>query len=180
MVGGPLVILERFAEAEPMLREALDVARRLGDRRLAAGALRWIAQAQSLVDDFDGARATLAEARGLAKAAGADFLAASLTASLSSNEYDAGNVEAALALTADAITTYHALGSSALTDIATNLAQVAMFLIALGRFDEARATAHEALEMAHDLGIPAMAALSLGAARRGGPATARSQRLFYI
>ncbi|HEY2474844.1 MAG TPA: helix-turn-helix domain-containing protein [Candidatus Cybelea sp.] len=162
MLGGPLVILERFEEAEPMLREALDVARRLGDRRLAAAALRMIGQVQSLTGDFDRARATLTEARGLAQAAGADFLAASLGGSLSSNEYDAGNVEAALALTMETIAIYRGLGPSALYDLPGSLAGMAMHLIALRRFDEARASANEALELAHGLGIVVMTALSLG------------------
>ncbi len=162
LAGGPLVILERFAEAEPLLRESLKAARRLGNRRLAATALRMIAHAQALVGDFDAARATLVEALALAKSAGADLVAAALGVGFSSIEYDAGNVEAALALQTDAVATYRELGLWGLHEVPGNLAGMAMEFIALGRFGEARSSANEALELAHGLGIIGMAAVSLG------------------
>ncbi|HEY6326618.1 MAG TPA: tetratricopeptide repeat protein [Candidatus Cybelea sp.] len=162
LAGGRLVILERFSEAEPLLREALETARRVGDRRLAANALRMIGLAQTLVGGFDTARATLTEAYGLANAVGADFLAASIGASFYSLEYDAGNVEKALTLATDTMDIYRELGRSALSEIPANLAGVAMSLITLRRYDEGRANAHEALALSRELGIVAMVAISLG------------------
>jgi predicted ATPase/DNA-binding XRE family transcriptional regulator len=151
IMGHSLVIFERFAEAEPLLKEALKVARELGCRRLAAEALRIIAHARSLVGDFSGARSTYTEALGLARTAGAELLAAAMVASLSGNEYDAGDLETALRLMTDALQAYRRLGLSTLPDVAACLGDIAKYLIALRRYDEARVHAHEALELAREV-----------------------------
>jgi non-specific serine/threonine protein kinase len=162
LAGRSLVLLGRTEEAEPLLREALEAARILGDRRLVAEVLQVIGWIRSALGDFAGARAHLTEALGLAKVLGAEFFAASVAASLAENEFDAGDPEAALRLTVDVLATHRALNSSPTTPgIAATLANMATYCVALGRYDEARAHANEALELAHGLRLVALVALSL-------------------
>lgn len=161
LAGGSLVIFERFAEAEPLLRDALEAARKFGHRRLAVAALRMMAHARTLVGDFTGARASYTEALRLANAVGAEHLAASIAASLSGNEYDAGDFKTALRLCTDAMGAYRRLGLSALPNLANSVGDIAKYLIALGRYDEARSHAREALELARGVRYPVMVAILL-------------------
>jgi tetratricopeptide (TPR) repeat protein len=162
LVAASLVILERPAEAEPLLREALETARTLGDGRLAATVLRIFGHARTERGDFAGARASLTEALGLAKAVGAEFLAASIAASIASNEYDAGKPEMALSITIGVLESYRALNSSTVTiGIVTTFADMAKYLIALGRYDEARVYAKEALALASGLRYIVLVAITL-------------------
>jgi predicted ATPase/transcriptional regulator with XRE-family HTH domain len=162
LAGQSLVLLGRSADAQPLLLEALQVARTLGDRRLTASVLQIIGWTRSGAGDFAGARTNLTEALQLAKAAGAEFLAVSIAASLAENEFDAGDPEAALRLTADVLATHRALNSSpTVPGIAAALANMATYLISLGRFEEARESASEALDLARGLRLAALVALSL-------------------
>jgi predicted ATPase/DNA-binding XRE family transcriptional regulator len=162
LAGGSLVLLGRAAEAEPLLREALEAARALGDRRLAANVLQVAGWARSAAGDFAGARVCLTEALELARALGAEFLAASVAASLAENEFDAGDSEAALRLSVDVLATLRALNSSPTAPgMAATLTNMATYLVASGRYDEARTHANEALELARGLRLVALVSLSL-------------------
>jgi tetratricopeptide (TPR) repeat protein len=161
LAGGALVSLGRPAEGELLLKEALEVARKLGNRRLAANALVGIGLARSVVGDLDGSRAHYTEALGLAKALGADSFAAPITINLASNEFRAGDAEAALRLTVDLLATHRALSSSSnLTaeTVAAAISNTAAYLIALGRYDEAGVRASEALEFARASQFPVFVA----------------------
>jgi tetratricopeptide (TPR) repeat protein len=86
----------------------------------------------------------------------------SVAASLAENEYDAGDSDTALRLTVDVLATHRALNSSPTAPgIAAALANMATYYVALGRYDEARAQANEALELARGLRLVALVALSL-------------------
>ncbi len=161
LAASSLVILERFAEAEPLLHEALATARTLGDRRLAALVLRRMAFASRRHGDISGARAYYTEALGLAKTVGAEILAASIAASIADDKADAGDPEEALRLAADAVTALRSLHWSAAPKIPNMIASISQYLIVLGRYDEARARANEALELARDLRIVVLVAGSL-------------------
>ena len=124
----------------PLLQEALEIARSLNKRRFVAETLRYIADALSFMADFAAARTCYSEALALAEMLGAESLAASIVASLASNEYDAGNLETALMLITDALAKYRALGSSALRGLTTALGDSAKYLIALGRYGQAPST----------------------------------------
>lgn len=141
--GRSLAILGKTVEAEQLLHEALATAHALQNRRLAASILHTIGTTRSLSGDFAGARTRLTDAFGLAKALGAEFLAASITADLSSNEYDAGDSEAALRLMVDVLAAHRTLDFSGEPGIVSALASIAMYLVALGRYDEARARAND-------------------------------------
>ncbi len=120
-----------------------------------------MALARTLVDDFAGARTAYTEALGLAHAVGAESLAASITTALSGNEYDAGDPEAALRLATDAVQAYRRLGPSVLPDLVACMAGIPKNLIALGRYEEARASALEAFELARGVGYPVVVATLL-------------------
>jgi tetratricopeptide (TPR) repeat protein len=117
--------------------------------------------ARQLLGDFSGARASFTEALRLAHAVGAQHLAASVAACLASNEYDAGDFETALRLKTEAVRPFRRLGLSALIDVASSVNDIAKDLIALGRYDEARARAREALEVAREVRYPVIVAGSL-------------------
>jgi non-specific serine/threonine protein kinase len=162
LAGGALAMLGRTAEAEPLLREALETARTLGDRRLAAKVLETMGWTRSAIGDFAGARAHLIEALGLAKVLGAEFLAVSAAAALAENEFDAGDSETALRLAVEVLATLRASNSPPLMPgLAATLTNVATYLFASGRYDEARMHANEALEIARGLRLAALVSLSL-------------------
>jgi predicted ATPase/DNA-binding XRE family transcriptional regulator len=157
--AGSLVLLGRPAEAEPMLREALEAARTLGDRRLTARALQKIGWIESAAGDFAGARVHLTKALAMAQVLGTESFAASVAVSLADNEFRAGDCEAALRLTADLVANSSSLSASPI--IAVALVNMAAYLIALGRYDEARVNATDALERARALRVVVLVDLSL-------------------
>jgi predicted ATPase/transcriptional regulator with XRE-family HTH domain len=164
LAGGALVSLGRPVEGEVLLQEALEVAHKLGNRRLAANALVGIGVARNTIGDLNGSRAHFTEALGLAKALGAESFAAPLTINLAANEFRAGDAEAALRLMVDLLATHRAPGSaSALRAeiVAAAISNTAAYLIALGRYDEAGVRANEALEFARASQLPVFVAISL-------------------
>ena len=158
-----LVVLGRPLEAEPLLQEALAAARSLGNRRLTATILRKLGHARVRYGDFAEARACLTEAIGLAKACGAELLAVSAAGSLSIVEYDAGDTELALRLMVDVLATNRTLNFSTdrVRKVSADLSSIAMYLVVLGRYDEARLHAFEALDLARSIRFDAVVALSL-------------------
>jgi tetratricopeptide (TPR) repeat protein len=162
LAGGALVLLGRTREAEPLLRAALETARTLADRRLTANVLMTMGWGGSADRDFARARAHLTEALGIAKVLGDELFAASVAASLAENEFAAGNPEAALRLAVEVIATLRVLNpAAAMPGLVATLTNVATYLVALDRYDEAQVRANEAVELARGLGLGAMASLSL-------------------
>ena len=162
VAAAALVLIGRTKEAEPLLREALETARALGDRRLAAQALHKIGWICCANGDFAGARARVGEALRLARLLGAEWFEASVTASLAEIEFHAGDSEAALRLTEDVLTSLRTLNfPPAAPGLATTLINMATYLIASGRYEEASSHANEALELARGLQLFALACLSL-------------------
>jgi predicted ATPase/transcriptional regulator with XRE-family HTH domain len=165
LVGSALVSLGRVAEGETFLREALKTGRKLGNLRLTANALLALGVARGAIGDLAGARAKYAEALGLAKILGADSFVAPLTLNLAAIEFSAGDPEEALRLTIELLATRSALSSAspnlAAETTASGLSNAAAYLIALGRYDEARARANEALEFAHVAQLAIFVAISL-------------------
>lgn len=157
MVASSLALLDRPTEAEALLREALETARACGDRRLEADVLQKVGWARSALGDFAGARASLREALGLAKIIAVESFEASVIISLAENEFDAGDAEAALQLTMDLLEPHKLdMEQAAIAD-----GNVAAYLIALGRYDEARVRARKRLERVRDLQMGPCVANSL-------------------
>ncbi|HEY5096189.1 MAG TPA: helix-turn-helix domain-containing protein [Candidatus Eremiobacteraceae bacterium] len=157
-----LVLLGRTSEAEPLLRSALEAARMIGARRLTANVLMTMGWSRCAVGDFAGARVRLTEALGLAKVLGDDVFAASVTASLAENEFGADDPETAIQLAIDVLELLRATNSlTAAPGMAATLTNMATYLVASGRYDEAQVRADEALEVARGLKLSALASLSL-------------------
>ncbi len=162
LAGASLVDLGRPGEGEPRLRDALEGARALGERRLVAHIIHKIGAARSAVGDFGGARSYLTEALGLMQALGAAMSWTTVASVLANTEFDAGNPETALRLMVDVLETYRALNSPlALPGIAVALSNIAAYLIALDRYDEARMHANEALDLGRGLLYAVLVAESL-------------------
>ena len=157
MVASSLALLERPTEAESLLREALETARSQGDRHLEADVLLVVGWVRSAVGDFNGARASLTEALGLARVIGAESFEACVITSLAENEFDAGNAEAALQLTVDLLQN-RTLDFETAAIAAGN---VVAYLIALVKYDEARVRAVERLELIRGLQMAPCVANSL-------------------
>ncbi len=156
-----LTVLDRFAEAEPLIHEALRVAQTLGDRRLAAKVLWTKGSGKRRRGDLTGARACYTEALQLAKAAGAEVLAATIAANLAETEAAAGDPETALRVMTDVAAKLRELHYSEIPRLTITLAGMSGYLIMLGRYDEAAAHASEALQLARDLRIAVSVAFSL-------------------
>jgi predicted ATPase len=160
--GGALAFLGRYGQAEPLLQDALVAARILGDRRLMADILLRIGWTRSALDDFDGARTHLTEALRVAKSAGAESFALVIQTTLAQNEFDRGHHETALRLMAEVLAIRRTMAYSfVVPSMATNLVNIAGFLVKLSRYDEAAVHAKEALELARGLGLVVLVALSL-------------------
>ncbi len=163
VASGDLVRLGSVEEGEGLLREALEAARTLGHRRLAMNAIFGMGVARNTVGDFAGSRAHLAEALELAKVLGADLDVARITVCLATTEHGAGNPGAALRLSAGLLAIHRAKRPSLhLADIlGATYCNTVEYFVALGRYDEARAQANEALDFAQECALPVFVAISL-------------------
>lgn len=167
--------LGRFSEGEAQLRASLDRARELGQSRLIGHVLHHIAHARSRAGDFRQSRSYHAEALEVQTAIKDPFEVALAAICLAEDEYRAGNVVTAVSLATDGLRGIRfRKGSAALVPALNNLAE---YLVALDRYDEARPYAREMLEVAreleHTIGLvvslqhlAAIEMLSLGAERR--------------
>ncbi len=145
----------RTAEAEPLLQDALDGFRPFGEGRYVGFSLARLAFVRGRERDFAAARTHHAEALAIFKTLGAARGAAIVASNLAEVEFLAGDAEAALRLAADALATYRVLKY---TNIVTHaLVNIAGYLVALTRYDEARAHAREALELARELELETIA-----------------------
>jgi predicted ATPase/transcriptional regulator with XRE-family HTH domain len=160
LAGVMLSILGRPEEAEPLLREALEAAETLGDRRLRATALFRLGLVRAEVADYTGAGAYLTEALGLAKVLGAAILGESVRIALAQNEHLTGNAEKALQLIEDVLADKRS-GNAVGTSAAYCLTDRATYLIALSRYDEAQAQANDALIEGRDSQLDFVVARSL-------------------
>ena len=148
LAGQALVSLGRIAEAKTLLQEALTSARVLGNRRLIACVLRNFGYASAVGGDCDAARDYVAEAVPIYEALGARMGAALALEDLGEFEFRAGNAELAFQLATSALATFRTVNHQRF--VASVLSSLAMYLIALGRYDDAEERAHEALDLARE------------------------------
>jgi predicted ATPase/transcriptional regulator with XRE-family HTH domain len=145
LLGYVLLMVGRVTDAEPLLHEALTMARELGYRWVEALTLENLAYADSLAGRSDKAQVSYAAAIAAYKAVGDERGAASATGNLAEAKFRAGDAAAALSLSEEAV---DALQDEALVPALANLT---VYLIALGRFEEARVRALEAVELGREL-----------------------------
>ena len=158
LAGHALLYLGRLAEAETRLQEALLIIRQLGHRRLLAYILRCLGMANGLAGDPVGARGHMREALLIYQSLGADLEAANALFDLSEVEFRAGNAVLALQYAKEALV---AFGTFDYARTAGMLVNVAVYLFSLARYDEAKERAVEALELALERQLAAIAAWGL-------------------
>lgn len=145
--GGALVFMGQISEGETLLAEALTGARALQNRRLTGLVLETLGHASRAANDAKGARARYTEALALYRATGSDRLTSQVATNLAEAEFSAGNAQAALDLSLEALAAAQTLNEER---DGVDLSNMAAYLIALGRFDEARLRAREALSLTRE------------------------------
>jgi predicted ATPase/class 3 adenylate cyclase len=182
MAGSALALLGRPTEGEAVLHEALAEAQRLGLRKMAGRILGAIGMARTFADDIPGARVAYAEALAIARASGDEHAISLLAGNLAETEFRGGDAEAALRIANETVLPFRAKNFA--RRIAITLANTAQYFVALGRYDEARESAREAITVSRDAQayvwmafalqhLAAVAALAPG----DGDARARAARL---
>jgi predicted ATPase/class 3 adenylate cyclase len=146
ILGSSLAQHGRIADGETLLKAALEVSRKRGRRRLTGRTLRRLATARLHAGDRAAARSLFAEALEIFKAAGAERNVAFVATFLAELEFHGGDAEAAVRLAGEALA-----GDRELPDRIRAMftsSNMAAYLIALDRYDEARERACEALRLA--------------------------------
>jgi non-specific serine/threonine protein kinase len=145
-----LLRLSRQTEAEPLLREALESARVLQRDELVANVLYLLSMTDGLSGKFARARAASDEALATYQRLGKGLWSVVTMTGRAEFEFWAGETETALAFLTRAL---EACSCQDDTDSVESVvhANAAAYLVALGRYDEAFARAHYALEMSHRL-----------------------------
>ena len=191
LVGRASDIVRRpAAEIEPLLQSALTAARDLGNLQLVGTVLQNLGLVRSRTEHHSEARVCFREALEIFEAMGAELHAALATHSLAIVEFDAGDADEAVRLGTISLASFERLGfTPLLTKSRNNLAE---YLIALNRWDEARAHALETLDLVRETEqadvviwglhhLAAIAALSAsGTARAGAEQHVAALLLGYV
>lgn len=157
--GSALDAVGEGSRAEALLEKTLAAAESLGNSRLKALALSDLGTARARRNDVDGARRFYNEALALYVALGLERPAASIAGHLAEVEFEAGDPAAALHCAEEA-RAGHAASRNRRSE-AADLSNMAAYLVALDCYDDARAYASQAVEAAHDLRSPVLAAFAL-------------------
>ncbi|MBV8374737.1 MAG: tetratricopeptide repeat protein [Candidatus Eremiobacteraeota bacterium] len=146
LAGHSLVVLGQRADGEKLLQSALTRFRKAGAPRSIGRTLASLALAREHADDIPAARSLCTEAVEALKAIEGDDGEPDHVSYLAELEFQAGNAKQALRLIGEALTRHRKLNDS--LHVIVDLSNTAAYLIALDRYDEARARAREALELA--------------------------------
>jgi predicted ATPase/transcriptional regulator with XRE-family HTH domain len=146
--GTALVYTGRIEAGENLLERALADAQAAGAGKLAGLIMMDLGQARQFGGDLDGARTWFTHALVKSRALGAERIAGAVASNLGESEFRAGNAEAALQRVRESLATHRA-GNYSL-NVAINLANMAAYLIALDRYDEAREVIRGAIPAARD------------------------------
>jgi predicted ATPase len=157
--GNALCALGHPSEGEHLLEEALVEARRVSNKRLQAMILGDLGTARSRRGDLSAARLLYAEALSSYAALGLERPAASIVAHLAEVEFAAGDSSTALARAQEALRGHELTQNR--RSVANDLSNIAAYLAALDRFDDARDYATRALLAARDVGATVLTAYAL-------------------
>ncbi len=147
--GNALGGLGRSEEGQRLLEEALAISQRLNNRRMQALVLGDLGTAHSRRGDVEGARQFYADALAFYETLNLERAAASIAGNLAEVEFASGNAAAALELAEKAYAGHVATQNR--RSAANDLCNMAAYLIALDRFDDARACGAEALLAVRDV-----------------------------
>ncbi|MGA8574456.1 MAG: adenylate/guanylate cyclase domain-containing protein [Candidatus Cybelea sp.] len=148
LLGRALVDLGEIEEGETMLTCALEEARAVGVRKLVADVLLSLAVAHGHAGDVAGARPLFAEALEMFRSVGAERVRAHVAGNLAEAEFHEGNAVEALRLESEALAAYRAFNDG--LGAAISLCNIAAYLIALERYEEACISARDGLAAARD------------------------------
>jgi predicted ATPase/class 3 adenylate cyclase len=148
LLGRALVNLGNVEKGEMMLVAALEEARALGVHSVIGDVLQSLALARGQVGDVAAARPLFAEALAMFRSVGAERAVSHLAGNLAEVEFHAGNTVDALRLENEALATYHSFNHTLGAAIA--LCNIAAYLTALERYDEARISGRDSLVAARD------------------------------
>jgi len=170
----------KLAHARRLLREALAL-RDVGDRRLGVQMLKGLAIIDGHEGNFPSARRYLNDALQAASALRRELLVADCTNWLSCIELWAGNAELALKHACDALTAVRTSNVTTPRQLPDALTNAAASLLCLGRYDEARNYAREALVLSNDFQVTfyvgrSLRHLAVVAALRKEPTVTASSR----
>jgi predicted ATPase/DNA-binding SARP family transcriptional activator len=139
-------MLGEVAEGEAMLEQALATLRELGEVRLVGRCLNYQALLRSALGDLAGARTLYRSTLAIAQAHGDEHMEFLAAGNLAEVEFHSGDVESALRLNESVLAAKRARKET--LGVAVDLFNRATYLVALGRYQDARATLLEALEVA--------------------------------
>jgi predicted ATPase/class 3 adenylate cyclase len=159
LVGRALNLLGRTSESQPLLQTALEVFRRLKLPKNASWTLENLGFARHVAGDFAGARAYFAEGLATAKATGSQRMVAVIAATLAEVLFRNGDTLATLQPASESIDGFRAIGDK--MSVAMGCGNMAAYLVALDRYDEALPYAREALKLSLDLQHDAIVATAL-------------------
>jgi predicted ATPase/transcriptional regulator with XRE-family HTH domain len=159
VAGSALGALDRGAESEVLLEEALANARSLDNHRLRAVVLGDLGTTRSRRGDIDGARRFYAEALASFVSLGLERPAASIAGHLAEVEFAAGDAGAALHRAQEARNGHEATHNR--RSIANDLSNMAAYLVALNCYDDARVHASQALATAREVKATVLTAFAL-------------------
>jgi len=142
-----------------VLKEALQRARGLNNRRLVAYLVRLLGYASALDGDPILARSYVAEALSILEPLGNKVEVAWALDDLGEHEFLSGNADLAVRHATDALATFRTFNHE--RGIVAALGSKAIYLVHLARFDEAEECAREALELARNRQWEAKTARSL-------------------
>jgi predicted ATPase/transcriptional regulator with XRE-family HTH domain len=148
LAGHALMFSERVPEAQIVLKEALQRARGLNNRRLVAYLIRLLGYASALDGDPILARNYVAEALSILEPLGNKVEVAWALDDLGEHEFLSGNADLAVRHATDALATFRTFNHE--RGIVAALGSKAIYLVHLARFDEAEECAREALELARN------------------------------
>jgi len=148
--GNVLVRLGRSPEAEPLLHEALLVAQTYGRGALTARILMTLAEAQALRGDFAESRASFAEGLAAYRALGKERALTTALIMRAEIDFLAGDAQEAVRLSAAALTACRQQADGDSLEPVIN-ANMAAYLVTLGRYAEAGSYARAALEVSQRL-----------------------------
>jgi predicted ATPase/class 3 adenylate cyclase len=148
LLGTALAKCGKVAEGEALLRQAVAEARALGVHRLTSAMLIDLAGARRDAGDVVGALPFYAEALAIARPIGAERVAALVAVNIAEVEFRGGDAVEALRLAGDVLPVFRALKGT--RNAANAQCNMAAYLLALARYEEARKSAREALAAARD------------------------------
>jgi predicted ATPase/class 3 adenylate cyclase len=145
IAGRALALLGHPDRSQELLRSALEACEALGRPRLTGMALESLAMALMTAGDIAGSRPLYAKALSVFQSIGAEKAALNVAANLAGAEFRGGDAATALRLATEMLARDRALKNPR---VAVVLCNIAAYLIVLGRWEDARNNAWEALNLA--------------------------------